>query len=175
MVAYLHDRGWPDVHAIALQPSNGNVGLDQLALQVQAHIDNHMADAAKVDLVGFSMGGIVSRYYVQRLGGARRVSHFITLSAPHNGTWTGYLRWNAGAGQMRPDSPFLKDLNSSLQDLAQVEFTSLWTPYDLMILPAHSSKLPLGRVLQLPILAHPLMVTDERVLAAIAAVLDGVI
>jgi len=33
------------------------------------------------DLVGFSMGGIVSRYYVQRLGGIDRVQRFITLAS----------------------------------------------------------------------------------------------
>ena len=87
MMAYLSDRNWTDIHTLNLVPNNGDVGLDQLAEQVKAYIDTHMPHAEPIDLLGFSMGGIVSRYYVQRLGGSQRVQRFITLSSPHNGTW----------------------------------------------------------------------------------------
>src|SRR5262249_29764018 len=39
----------------------------------------------QVDLVCHSLGGIVARYYVGRLGGACRVGQIITLGTPHNG------------------------------------------------------------------------------------------
>ncbi|MEM9502659.1 MAG: alpha/beta fold hydrolase [Cyanobacteria bacterium P01_E01_bin.43] len=172
MVAYLGDRGWSAIHPLNLQPSNGNVGLDHLAQQVQQYVDCHLADADAIDIVGFSMGGMVSRYYIQRFGGWRRVQRFVTLSAPHNGTWTGYLRQNPGASQMRPNSAFLQDLNQTMDELQQVEFTSIWTPYDLMIVPANSSQLAVGRMIQLPVLGHPLMVTDARSLATIGDILS---
>ncbi|MBE7382174.1 MAG: alpha/beta fold hydrolase [Leptolyngbya sp. SIO1E4] len=174
MMAYLRDRGWEDIHALDLVPNNGDVGLDQLARQVQAYVDAHMTHADTFDLVGFSMGGIVSRYYVQRLGGAQRVRRFMTLSSPHNGTWTAYLRQNPGVRQMRPNSSFLQDLNASVHELEPVEFTSVWTPNDLMIVPAKSSQLPVGQTIQLPILLHPWMLTDERSLATVAQVLGEV-
>lgn len=171
MIAYLRDRGWTDIHAINLLLNNGDTGLDQLALQVQSYVDTHMAYAAKIDLLGFSMGGIVSRYYIQRLGGAKRVQRFITISSPHNGTWVAYLRWNTGVRQMRPKSAFLEDLNQSVHELKHVNFTSLWTPFDLMIVPAKSSQLPVGKELRFPILLHPLMLVDKRPLAAVARIL----
>jgi triacylglycerol lipase len=31
----LSDRGWQDIHAIDLQPSNGDIGLDELAAQIR--------------------------------------------------------------------------------------------------------------------------------------------
>lgn len=171
MVTYLSDRVGVPIHTLNLIPNNGDVGLDKLALQIQAYVEQHMKSVERFDLVGFSMGGIVSRFYIQRLLGWQRVRRFITLSAPHNGTWTGHLRRNAGAAQMRPDSPFLKDLNDSVGDLNQVEFISVWTPYDLMIVPASSSALPVGKEIQLPVLAHPWMLTDRRSLSAIAEAL----
>ncbi|MEO0986267.1 MAG: triacylglycerol lipase [Cyanobacteria bacterium J06639_14] len=174
MMAYLRDRGWTDIHAINLVPNNGNLGLDQLAQQVQAYVNTHMAHAVKIDLVGFSMGGMVSRYYVQRLGGRQRVQRFITLSSPHHGTWTAYCRWNPGVRQMRPKSQFLQDLNQSVHELKQVDFTSLWTPYDLMILPAQSSQLAVGKTLSFPVLIHPWMLTDKRTLAAVARLLSEI-
>ncbi|MEO1298303.1 MAG: triacylglycerol lipase [Cyanobacteria bacterium J06636_16] len=173
MVAYLRDRDWTDIHAINLVPNNGDVGLDQLAKQVKAYVDTHMTHAAKIDLLGFSMGGIVSRYYVQRLGGIQRVQRFITLSSPHNGTWTAYFRSGPGVQQMRPNSPFLNDLNQTMHELKQVDFSSLWTPCDLMILPASSSHLPVGQVQTFSVLLHPLMLVDRRSLAAVAEALQS--
>jgi triacylglycerol lipase len=173
MVRYLRDRGWTAVHTLNLAPNNGDIGLDVLALQIQDYVNRYLASAPAFDLIGFSMGGLVSRYYVQRLGGLERVRHFLTLSTPHNGTWMGYLRHNVGVSQMRPQSPFLNDLNSTVHDLQQVNFTSLWTPYDLIIVPANSSYLPVGSMVQVPVLAHPLMLTDPRSLETVAQVLAG--
>jgi len=173
MIAYLRDRGWSDIHTINLVPNNGDQGLEILAEQVRAYVETQMTDAPMIDLVGFSMGGIVSRYYVQRLGGAGRVRRFITLSSPHYGTCLAYLRHNPGARQMRPRSAFLQDLNATVAvDFASIECLSLWTPYDLMIVPAHSSRLPIGRMDTLPVLAHPWMLTDPRSLATVAAALQ---
>ncbi len=172
MAAYLRDRGWT-VHALDLVPNNGSPGLDILAEQVQHYSQHHLAGVAKLDLIGFSMGGLVSRYYVQRLGGAARVQRFITISTPHNGTWLAHFRPTRGIRQMRPNSPFLQDLNKTVaQDLAAIAFTSLWTPYDLMILPARSSQLGLGQDIQIPAWTHPLMLRDRRSLQAIAGCLQ---
>lgn len=168
MMAYLSNIGWSALHAIDLTPNNGDVGLEQLAAQVKSYGDKHLVSHGCFDLVGFSMGGIVARYYVQKLGGARWVRRFISLSSPHRGTWTGYLRWNRAAEQMRPRSLFLKGLNDTIAELNAVDVTSVWTPLDLMIIPASSSELPVGRTLQLPIWAHPLMLSDRRVLEAVA-------
>lgn len=37
----------------------------------------------RVDIVGHSLGGLIARYYVQRLGGDRRVRTLVTLGTPH--------------------------------------------------------------------------------------------
>jgi triacylglycerol lipase len=52
--------------------------------------------------------------------------------------------------------------------LSKVKFTSIWTAWDTIILPAQSSQLPVGKDVQLPVLAHPLMVVDYRSLDAVA-------
>lgn len=48
---------------------------------------------------------------------------------------------------------------------------SIWTPLDLMIVPASSSVIPVGRELKIPVLLHDWMIKDARVLEAIAAFL----
>uniref|UniRef100_UPI00366FF632 esterase/lipase family protein n=2 Tax=Bacillati TaxID=1783272 RepID=UPI00366FF632 len=41
--------------------------------------------ARQVDVVGHSLGGLIARYYVQRLGGDTRVRTLVTLGTPHSG------------------------------------------------------------------------------------------
>ncbi|MEH1834050.1 MAG: triacylglycerol lipase [Nostoc sp.] len=170
MRAYLIQRGW-SVYSLDLVPNNGDVGLDQLAKQVADYITVTFASEQRLDLVGFSMGGIVSRYYVQRLGGINRVQRFITISSPHHGTVVAYGSWRPGCVQMRPNSIFLKDLNSDALILGQLDLTSIWTPYDLMIVPANSSQMSVGSEVIVPVALHPWMLTDPRSLGVVKAAL----
>ena len=87
------------------------------------------------------MGGLVSRYYVQRLGGMNRVGRLITISTPHRGTYWALANGNVGSRQMRPGSEFLRELNRDAGVLERVQHASIWTPLDLMILPPWSSRL----------------------------------
>jgi triacylglycerol lipase len=119
------------------------------------------------------MGGIVSRYYVQRLGGIKRVKRFITLSAPNHGTAIAYFNQGLGCVQMRPDSNFLRELNRDATMLSQINFTSIWTPLDMMIVPASSSIMPVGDNIMVSVFNHAWMLTDEKSLSAIAAALSA--
>ncbi|ODH02681.1 lipase [Nostoc sp. KVJ20] len=174
MAVHLVLQGW-SVHSLNLVPNNGDVGLDELAKQVGDYVTATFAPEQRLDLVGFSMGGIVSRYYVQRLGGINRVQRFITISSPHHGTVVAYGSRRPGCVQMRPDSIFLKDLNSDAVILGQLDFTSIWTPYDLMIVPANSSQMSVGSEVIVPVALHPWMLTDTRSLAVVqAALTEGI-
>jgi triacylglycerol lipase len=113
------------------------------------------------------MGGIVSRYYIQRLGGIKLIQRFITISSPHHGTIAAYASKRPGCVQMRPDSLFLHDLNSDALMLKDINFTSIWTPYDLIILPANSSQMPFGNEVIIPSMLHPWMLRDIRSLKAV--------
>jgi triacylglycerol lipase len=169
--SYLHNRGW-QVFDIDLIPNNGDSKLEILAKQIADLVDRTFAPGQPIDLLGFSMGGLVSRYYVQRLGGIDRVQRFISISAPNNGTIAGYFSQRPGCIQMQPSSEFMTDLNRDVDRLKSLNFTSLWTPFDLIILPPSSSQLGIGTDLSIPVLAHPLMVADGRILKAVTNALS---
>ncbi|MEB3218295.1 MAG: triacylglycerol lipase [Nostocales cyanobacterium 94392] len=171
MIPFLNERGWK-VYDLDLSPNNGTKGLDDLAQQIANKINATFPPEQPFDLLGFSMGGIVSRYYLQRLGGINRVQRFIALSAPNHGTRTAYFNQGLGCVQMRPNSGFLRDLNSDVQILSQINFTSIWTPYDMMIVPADSSRMPVGDNIVVPVLNHAWMLTDSKSLSAIATALS---
>jgi triacylglycerol lipase len=171
MSAYLNTLGW-SVHTLDLIPSNGDVGLDKLALQIRDYADRTFPANQPFDLVAFSMGGIVSRYYVQRLGGINRIQRFVTIATPHHGTLTAHFRPNIGAEQMKPGGAFLERLNQDVAMLNKISFTSIWTPLDLMIFPANSSHMPFGREVKINVAAHPWMLTDPRSMKAVAEALS---
>ena len=166
MAAFLRNHGFR-TFTPSLSPSTGKIGLDKLALQLKTYIDENIPAEEKFYLVGFSMGGLICRYYLQRLDGMKRVDRFISISTPHHGTKRAYLIANTGCKQMRPGSDFLNDLNSDVQKLEEVKVVSIWSPYDLTIRPASSSRLPIGEENTIPVLLHPLMVHDKRVFKAI--------
>jgi len=168
---YLAAGGLP-VHSFNLVPNHGEAELPALAQQLAAYVQASFAAEEVIDLVGFSMGGLVSRFYIQRLGGIHRVRKFISIGTPHRGTRTAYLRNNPGARDMRPRSAFLQNLNRDIAMLDTLSFTSIWTPLDLMILPANSSRAPVGRSIRVLSLAHPLLVRDRRVLKLVLRILN---
>lgn len=176
MARALRRDGW-SVLTPTLSPSGCQVGNEVLAHQLSDFIEENVPHDKRCDLVGFSMGGIVCRYYLQRLGGISRVDRFVAISAPEHGTWwasfcpSESVRW-PGAAQLRPGSAFLSDLNSDAQVLDQVRFTSMWTPLDLMILPAASSRMPVGSEAKVWVPFHPLMVWLPSCHRAVAAALS---
>jgi triacylglycerol lipase len=175
IASYLRNHGWA-VYALDLVPNNGAIALDKLAQQIADYIADKFEPNQPLDLVGFSMGGLVSRYYVQRLGGIDRIKRFVTISSPHKGTFLAFASNLPGCVQMRPNSAFLQDLNSDVQILKRLNFTSIWTPYDLMILPASSSSLShlnIGKEITIPVALHSWMLKDSRILAALAETLTS--
>ncbi len=172
MARHLRKRGF-EVHAIDLVPNDGAAEIPALGQQIAAFVERALPAGAPLDLVGFSMGGVASRYYVQRLGGAERVRRFVTISAPHHGTATAFLSRKPGGLQMRPGSAFLAELNADLSSLASVDVTTLWTPLDLMIVPPESSRLPVGREVLVAAPVHALMLHDPRALRAVTEALSA--
>lgn len=93
----------------------------------------------KVDLVGHSLGGLVSRSLAQKR--PEFVNRVIALGTPHKGTYTAFLGFfTKSARQMIPGSKYLKELNSMpLPD--SVRFYSVYSLKDLAIIPRDSAKL----------------------------------
>ena len=162
-----------ETYAPDFKPNTGAADLRDLAADLKGHVESARSENAPLYLVGFSMGGLVCRYYMQRLQGAERIERWATISTPHHGTLTAYGFWGKGVSQMRINSAFLNDLNKDINLLQEVPFLSLWTPFDLMILPADSSVLPIGINQEVHIAAHPFMHSSRMVTEKIGRFLQG--
>lgn len=147
-----------------LRPNDGGGGLAPLAERLKRDIDAAFGSDARIQMVAFSMGGLVARHYLQMLGGAARCDQLLTISSPHQGTQSAWLYPSKGARDMRPGSLFLRRLQATEEVLKGIQLVSYHTPLDLMILPATSSVWAPALNLDFPVLLHPLMLSDEDVL-----------
>ncbi len=158
--------------AINLQGRDGSVSLERISVQLRDYVQDHFPLTERFDLVGFSMGGLVCRHYVQMLGGSRRVDRVVTISTPNHGTLLAFLNGRMACKQMRPGSEFLQRLNRHCLALRDINVSSFWTPWDLLILRAKSSRMPVGMNMEIPTLAHPLMILQRKPLDEIAKALS---
>jgi len=143
----------------SLYPADASDGLEPLAKQLKQSIDEHVD--GPFHLVGYSMGGIVSRYYLENLGGAEKCLSLTTIASPNNGTSVAMLYPSKGVKQMRRDSAFLTALNQQSLE-ASYKHVTFRTPFDLAILPSRSSELPTAENYKLYSLAHPLTLYSKQ-------------
>ncbi|NGO07398.1 alpha/beta fold hydrolase [Streptomyces sp. HC44] len=94
-----------------------------------------------VCLVGHSMGGLIARYYVQRLGGDAHVPLVITLATPHSGT--AMALWappHPVLRQLRPGSPLLAELAEPCPD-CRAQFVAFYSNLDEAVIPTARGRL----------------------------------
>ncbi|MGH3979159.1 MAG: alpha/beta fold hydrolase [Pseudonocardiaceae bacterium] len=174
----LRRRGFGVVHAInysVLTTLTGEVrgAARRLGQEVEQICEQTGAD--EVHLVGHSLGGLVARYYVQRLGGHARVHTLVTLGTPHGGTAVAYLLPTPMARQLRPDS----DVVAELADPApgcRTRFLAVWSALDQMVIPQRNARLDhpdLGATnLRLRDVGHLSLLVDPRAVHAVATTLS---
>ncbi len=159
-----------EVFTPTLDPANGKTQIENLAGQL-ADFAEQKVPGRKFDLVGFSMGGLISRYYVQRLGGVNRVAHLVTIAAPHHGTLMAHFTSGAGCEQMRPGSSFLLDLERDADTLRAIPFTSYRTPFDLVVFPARNSIMAQAKNVRMWASLHPSFILEKRCIQAVTRAL----
>ena len=125
-----------------------DIRLSAQALDAFADAVRAQTGAAKVDLVGHSEGGLVSRAYVKNYGGAAEVDSLVTLGTPNYGTVAaniirvftlGTCVGITACQQMTIGSSFLADLNASDDSVGNVGYTNIATVMDELVQPYTNS------------------------------------
>ena len=97
--------------------------------------------------------------YLQRLGG--RARRFVSIAGPHQGSLTAYGLPGRLGRELRPGSALLRDLAGDWEATArQTPTTAIWTPFDLIVSPGWSGRLPGATAVRVPVrhgalLGHP--------------------
>ena len=145
----------------SLKPSNARDGIPMLAYQLDRFVHASLPANQNAAFVGFSMGAIVVRYYLQELDGHKLAKGFFSICGPHCGTLTACLCPGKGVSQMRPNSRFLKELDQTADRLAGFPVVHYWTPFDLMVRPVRSSRWCRAENVRILSPLHSMMVSNR--------------
>ena len=111
----------------------------------------------EIDILGFSMGGVIGRYWINKFNGYKRTRRFITIGSPHNGTLASQLVPKypfRGISEMKINSSLLRDLAKYDYFLNDIDCISFFTFWDLMVFPGWRAHLNVGEKISLKILKH---------------------
>ena len=124
----------------------------------------------ELDILGFSMGGIIGRYWITKFNGYKRTRQFITVGSPHNGTLASQLVPKypfRGISEMKINSFLLRDLSNYDYLLKDIKCISFFTYWDLMVFPGWKAYLNSGEKICLKIYKHKNLVRNPEAIEKI--------
>lgn len=139
----LKKHGFKSVHVFSYNPVRKSI--PEMANCLSNRVEQVMArtGAKQIHLVGHSLGGLICRYYVEKMSCSKKVHTLVTVATPHNGTVMAYGGRSPAARQMRPDSEFIQIMKKSRKPRS-VRYVSYYSNLDAIVLPARSAILSNG-------------------------------
>jgi len=156
-----------DYFAPTLQHDFGKVSIIDLTKLLNGLIIKNYGLETEIDLLGFSMGGIIGSYWLKYFEGNKRIRKFISIGSPHKGTLTAQIFPKfplKGISEMKINSKLLKDLYASNDFLEDINCISFFTNWDLMVFPGWKAYLPKGNKYSLNVLKHKNLMKNEYAL-----------
>jgi pimeloyl-ACP methyl ester carboxylesterase len=136
----LRRRGFGRVLTLNYSPLTNDVRTAAEGLAARVELLCAETGFERIHVIGHSMGGMIARYYVQRLGGDERVHTLVTLGSPHTGTLAAHLVPHRLARQLRPDSDVVAELKGRAAG-CRTRFLAVWSDLDQMIVPRRAARL----------------------------------
>lgn len=133
-------RGFSRVFAMnySVRTKDVRTAAAQLAEEVEAIAAE--TGFERIHIVAHSLGGVIARYYVTRLGGDDRIHTLVTLGAPHTGTLLAHLLPTSLTRQLRPGSAFMRELNQPAPGCL-TRVIAFWSDTDEAVVPAVNASL----------------------------------
>ncbi|MEY2468053.1 MAG: hypothetical protein QOF21_751 [Actinomycetota bacterium] len=162
----LRRAGFTSVHTMNYNPLLHDIPEIAEKLSNRVEMIRGLTGADKVNLVGHSLGGVVSRWYVQEMDGDLKVNTAITLSSPHKGTIAAWAPPGRTARECRPRSSILRRLNDRALP-TQVRWVAFYGDTDMLVQPTHFGRIDVpalnARNVLVPGMGHMGMLLDGDV------------
>lgn len=139
MRRHLVRRGFSSIHTFSYSPLTLDVRrtAERMGREIEAICEASGSD--QIHVVGHSLGGLIARYYVQRLGGDAHVHTCVTLGTPHQGTMAARLLPWPLVKQVRPDSDLMAELAEPAPD-CRTRFIAFYSDVDQLIVPQRRAR-----------------------------------
>ena len=113
--------------------TSGRTSLESVGAALRDELEHC---ATSVNLIGYSMGGIVVREAVRTL--TRPIRRAVFLHSPHRGSYLSHIFPGLPAcREMCPGSPFLSRLNEAAWAIPTL---ATWCAWDAIVIPGHSAR-----------------------------------
>ena len=156
--------------APTLNHSYGMTSIIDLANLLNDLILEKYGSKKELDLLGFSMGGIIGRYWLQKFNGYKRTRKLISIGSPHKGTFMAQLVPKypfRGISEMKIKSNLLRELEKNDFFLHELECINFFTYCDLMVFPSWWTNLNFGEKISVKVYKHRNLVRNKSVVEKI--------
>ncbi|HWL86417.1 MAG TPA: hypothetical protein VNO21_11475 [Polyangiaceae bacterium] len=136
------------------------VGVRRIALSLTKLVDR-VPRGVRIHLVGHSLGGLVSRWYVEELGGHLRVAQTISLASPFGGARAAARFPYLVGADLHHSSEILRDMRTRTP--ADVPHTSIVGTADKLVRPGEGAFVR-GEHIVLPGRGHNTLLYDAEVM-----------
>ena len=161
------------VFSVDLSPPFASI--DRLATQLATRIDEVCAQtgASQVFVIAHSMGGLVTRAYMQQ-NGRKRVAGFLSLGSPHHGSALATFGLGVCVREIRRQSDWLARLAQSETQMAHTTLPawSIYTTNDDLAYPPETSRLSWADNIALDGVGHVGLLFSPHVFAIVKNILD---
>jgi triacylglycerol lipase len=128
---YTYDYNWAGDNKVSAR------GLGTMVDQVRAR-----TGAAQVDIVNHSMGGLVTGWYVNELGGQPKVRHVASIAGANHGTTSAFACIAlVSCQEMAPGSSFITQYTAGDETPGNTRYATWYSPCDGVIIPYTSTPL----------------------------------
>jgi pimeloyl-ACP methyl ester carboxylesterase len=154
-------------------------GIDRFAAQLAQRVEEvcKACGTQKVIVVAHSMGGLVARAWLARLGDRSRLARLVTIGSPHRGSRLARLVPGRCAAEMVPGSEWLVRLSAAEAGAAAIPAICIFSWHDSLVAPQDSARLEGAHAAGLERLGHLQLLLEpavhRRVAAEIAAARSG--
>ncbi|WP_137814750.1 esterase/lipase family protein [Gandjariella thermophila] len=137
----LRRDGADRTHIVSYSPLTGGLRTAAELLSTEVEALCGRTGRRRVHLVGHSLGGLIARYFVQRLGGDRQVDVLVTLGTPHGGiTAARLLPWLPLVGQLVPHSAAIAELALPAPG-CRTRFVAFYRDLDEVVIPSTRARI----------------------------------
>jgi pimeloyl-ACP methyl ester carboxylesterase len=160
----LQTAGFGPLRVLDLEPPFADIEFHAARVERELRALSQDSHGQRVAIVAHSMGGLVARAALRRVG-PELISNIVTIASPHYGSRL--ARWFRlrPTEQMCPESAWLHALNAEQEAaMSDVSLTSIYSLEDNLIVPARSAVFKPARSVELRGIGHVGMLFSREVI-----------